>query len=73
MDIYKNKASGKFFIYLEPMGKGEALFITPLGEFKPLKLSFFESQESMEEEYFLRRGLITQRQVERYHKHMRFT
>ena len=70
MDIYKNKASGKYFIHVEDTGKGNALFISPQGVFKSLELSLFESQEPREEDYFLRRGLITQRQVEQYHKYM---
>jgi hypothetical protein len=70
MDLYKNKASGKYFIHVEDTEKGKALFISPQGVFKSLELSLFESQEPSEEDYFLRRGLITQLQVERYHKYM---
>ena len=70
MDIFKNKASGKYFIHIEDMETGGALFVTPLGELKVLELSLFESQEPVDEESFLRRGLITQLQVERYHKYL---
>jgi hypothetical protein len=70
MDIYKNKASGKLFIHVEDTDKGKAIFITPQGEFKSLELSLFESQESMDEDCFMQRGLISQIQVERYHKYV---
>jgi len=70
MEIFKNKASGKYFIHAEDMVKSEALFITPLGELKFLELSLFESQEQMDEDCFLRLGLVTQLQVERYHNYM---
>ena len=70
MDIYKNKASGKYFIHVEDTNQGKALFITPQGEIKSLELSLFESLESMDEDCFLQRGLISQLQAERYHKYV---
>jgi hypothetical protein len=71
MDIFKNKASGKHFIHIEDVENGESLFVTPLGELKILEVSLFESQEHVDEDSLLRRGLITQLQVERYQKYMR--
>jgi hypothetical protein len=71
MDIFKNKASGKYFIHIEDIENGESLFVTPLGELKILEVSLFESQEHVDEDSLLRRGLITQLQVERYQKYMR--
>ena len=44
--------------------------MTPMGELRVLELSLFESQEHVDEDSLLRRGLITQLQVERYHKYM---
>ena len=70
MDLFKNKASGKYFIHIEDVGNGEALFITPLGDLKFLELNLFASQESVDEDLYLRRGLVTQLQIERYHKYM---
>jgi hypothetical protein len=70
MDIFKNKASGKYFIHIEDIENGESLFVTLLGELKILEVSLFESQEHVDEDSLLRRGLITQLQVERYHKYM---
>jgi hypothetical protein len=70
LDIFKNKASGKYFIQIEDKDNEEALFVTPLGELKILELSLFESEESVDEESLLRRGFITQLQVEKFHKYM---
>ncbi|MGD8975379.1 MAG: hypothetical protein PVJ56_18930 [Desulfobacterales bacterium] len=52
MDILKNKASGKYFIHIEDMEDGSALFFTPLGELKVLELSLFERHEPVDEESF---------------------
>ena len=70
MDLFKNKASGKYFIHIEDVGNAEALFITPLGDLKFLELNLFASQESVDEDLLLRRGSVTQLQIERYHKYM---
>ena len=70
MDIFQNIASGKYFIHIEDVGNGEALFITPSGDLKFLELKLFASQESVDEDLYLRRDLVTQLQVERYHKYM---
>jgi hypothetical protein len=70
MDIFKNKASSKYFIHIEDIESGEALFVTPDGDLKVLELSLFESQEPVDEDSLLRRGLITQLQVERYNNYV---
>ena len=70
MDIFKNKASSKYFIHIEDIESGEALFVTPDGDLKVLELSLFESQEPVDEDSLLSRGLITQLQVERYNKYV---
>ena len=71
MDIYKDKASGKFFIHVEEVDHGSAFFITPQGALKPLNLNLFDYQESMDEAHCLRRELITQRQVNLYRQYFR--
>jgi len=71
MDIYKNKASEKFFIHVEDVDHGRAFFITPQGDLKTLNLNLFDYQESMDEAHCLRRELITQRQVNRYRQYFR--
>jgi hypothetical protein len=70
MNLFKNKASGKYFIHIEDVGNDEALFITPLGDLKFLELNLFSSQESVDEDLYLRRDIVTRLQVERYHKYM---
>jgi hypothetical protein len=70
MDIFKNKASSKYFIHIEDIESGEALFVTPDGDLKVLELSLFESQEPVDEDSLLRRGLVTQLQVERYNNYV---
>jgi len=72
MDIYKNKASGKFFIHVEDIDRGKAFFVTPQGVFKSLNLNLFDYQESMNEANCLRSGLVTQLQVARYRQYFRF-
>jgi len=72
MDIYKNKASGKFFIHVEDVDHSRAFFITPKGVLKTLNLNLFDYQESMDEAHCLGRELITQLQVERYRQYIRF-
>jgi len=42
MEIWRNKLSGKFFIYLGDTGQAEGLFVTPLGEIKSLEKGLFE-------------------------------
>ena len=42
MEIWRNKVSGKFFIYLGDTGQQESLFVTPRGEIKSLEKNLFE-------------------------------
>jgi hypothetical protein len=42
MDIWRNKVSGKYFIYLGDTGQDEGLFVTPVGEIKSLEKGLFE-------------------------------
>jgi len=69
MDVYKNKATGKYFICVEEaeMDNESALLITPLGEIKPLNLRLFHEQEALDVDFLLARGLISKQQVEVYH------
>jgi hypothetical protein len=41
-EIWRNRASGKHFIYLGDTGKDEGLFVTPMGEIKSLEKNLFE-------------------------------
>jgi hypothetical protein len=42
MEIWMNRASGKYFIYLGDTGQDEGLFVTPTGEIKSLEKGLFE-------------------------------
>ena len=66
MHICKNKASGKYFIYIEDEGNGKASLVLLTGEVKSLKLILFEELEEGNGKDFLSRGLITNRQVKEY-------
>jgi ABC-type transporter MlaC component len=50
MKIWKNKKTGKAFIYIEDAGLDEALFVTPLAEIKSLKKSIFEEEPTEEKD-----------------------
>ena len=67
MQIYKNKESGEYFIYIESAAKAKAHFVLPGGKAaKLLDCSFFGESEEGNEKDFLSRGLITNRQIKRY-------
>lgn len=66
MDVYKNKASGKYFICVNELGNGRALLITPLGAIKPLDLSLFHDHELLDSVDPLSNGIISPQQLERY-------
>ncbi len=67
MDVYKNKATGKYFICVEEMDSEKALLVTPLSEIKPLNLRLFHEQEALDADFLLIRGLINKKQIEIYH------
>lgn len=68
MEIYKNKKSGKYFIYIADSGNNEALFVTPLNEIKSLKLSLFNEPEE-DADCLLSHALIPEAQVERFREY----
>lgn len=70
MKIYKNKTSGKYFIYIENTGNDEALLITSEGKIKSLKLRLFDEPQEEDEDYFLSQGLIMEVQIKRYRQYM---
>ncbi len=70
MDLYKNNASGKYFIHLEDAEKGMALFVTPNGDLKILEINLFENQGFMDEADWLKRDLITPIQLNQYYEYM---
>ena len=66
MDVYKNKASGKYFICVDELGHGNALLITPLGDIKPLDLSLFHDHELLDSNDPLSDDRISPQQLKRY-------
>ena len=67
MQIYKNRESGEYFIYIEPADSGKAHLVLPGGiAAKLLDYSLFGESEEGNEKDFLSRGLITNRQIKRY-------
>jgi hypothetical protein len=71
MEIYKNKSSGKYFIYIEDTDTDDgALFVSPGCKVIPLQLNlFFDEPEEGGEDDFLSDGLITKTQLERYRQY----
>lgn len=68
MEIYKNKSTGKHFIYLDDTDTDDsALFITPGCKVIPLKFDlFFDEPKEGEEGDLVSDGLITKEQLDRY-------
>ena len=64
MEIWRNKLSGKFFIYLGDTGHQEGLFVTPLGEIKSLEKDLFEEVIAEDE------AAITEPQERRYQEYV---
>ncbi len=71
MEIYKNKASGDNFIYIDDSGNHEAIFVTPQNEIKSLNLSLFIELADGDVDYLRSKNLITEAQVERYKQYDR--
>jgi hypothetical protein len=63
MEICKHKSSGKYFIYIDDVGRDKALFVTPEREIKPYKLDSFEEAEDWPESDLIANGLITKGQM----------
>jgi len=69
MEVYKNKRSGEYFIYIEDAGTGKAHFVLPKGKAaKPLNFSLFDEPKEGNEKDFLSRGLISDTQIKRYNE-----
>lgn len=64
MEIWKNKKSGKGFIYIEDTVREEALFVTPEGEIKSLEKNLFEREVTEDEE------TITEQQKQKHQQYM---
>jgi hypothetical protein len=68
MEVCKNKASGKYFLFIEETNDGKLLLVIPNGEIKELDSSLFEDIEELDIEYCLNTGLIVKQQIDGYKK-----
>jgi len=69
MEVYKNKASGRYFIHIDKVDNHTALLLNPLGEIKPLELRLFE-KSAHDGKIPVSRGIFTQQQVQNYKEYM---
>ncbi len=63
MEMCKNKASGKYFLFIEETGDGKLLLVIPNGEVKALDPVLFEDVEELDIDYCLNTGLIALQQI----------
>lgn len=70
MDIYKNKASGKYFIGIDGENGETELLITPIGAVKKLELHLFVHLETSDPESLIADELITETQFEKYREYL---
>jgi hypothetical protein len=71
MVVYKNKHSGRYFIYIMSGDDDKVALVTPLSDVKYLHLGLFDGPEEGDEKDYLARGLITARQAQIYHQELR--
>jgi len=73
MEIYRHKASGKYFIFIEYAGYNSALFVNPIAKIMELELAQFD-EDPLENtgEYFFNNGLLTKEQVKHYQMYQDF-
>jgi hypothetical protein len=76
MIIYRNRASGKYFIHIKDLTEDEALFVLPVDDkdgksrIKSLELELFdEAPEEGEDKVLLEKRLISEKQLEKYKQH----
>lgn len=66
LDVCRNKASDKWFIYVESALNGMARMIGPDGRVRTLDIKLFDDKEEMERSHLLSEGLITSKQSDLY-------
>jgi hypothetical protein len=72
VEVYRNRRSRQYFIYLFKIPNGdEALFINPKLQVIRLPLSRFEDPIDEEEGSLVLRGIITEGQVEKHQRYER--
>ncbi len=69
MEVYKNKASGRYFIHIDKVNNQTAMLLDPLGKIKHLELRLFEKSNTGGKES-LPQGIFTQQQIQNYIEYM---
>ena len=57
--VFKNIATGKYFLFIEEINDEKILLVIPTGEVKPLEASLFEDIEEVNIIDLLNNGIIT--------------
>lgn len=66
ISVYRNKASNKYFIFIEDTNDGKALMVTPESTIKALALDLFEESDDTDRNYLLSHDLISEGQIAKY-------
>jgi hypothetical protein len=66
LEIYQNKQSGKYFIFVDHISEDRLLLVTPNNRVKAIETKFFEDPIIDTMEYFLANDLLTEAQVQTY-------
>jgi len=70
MKLFKNKATGRRFIYVDNKGENKIILVTPDHGVIPLERRLFEESREGDEQDFLSRGFVTEMQVKTYWQEM---
>lgn len=68
INICKNRASGKSFIYIEDIDTDHALLVTSSGKIKSLEYNLFDEPKEKNKDYCLSQKLITKQQLKQYYE-----
>lgn len=66
MELFRNKSSGKYFIYVDFEGKDKIVLVNPNNDIMSLKRSLFNESVEVDVHDFISRGLVSERQVKTY-------
>jgi len=70
LTLYRNRSSGKYFVFLEEEDAGKILLVTPTGQIKALERNLFESALEEKEKQAVSRGLISAEQAKCYREYV---
>jgi len=70
LTLYRNRSSGKYFVFLEEEDAGKILLVIPTGQIKALDRNLFESALEEEEAQAVRGSLISAEQAKCYHEYV---